>query len=126
MADTKPVANDNVPTFAGVMMLVLGFFNLIDGFALLHRGNMFEANYLVGNNADTWGWIMIVFAALQLIAGIKLMSSGTGKWLAISLSSLSMMLWFGLIFVSPFASLIGVGINFAIIMSVLSTEPLDA
>lgn len=118
---TTKVAPANVPSFAGIVLLVLGVFNIIDGFMLLNRGKYLDEVFLA-SNADTWGWIMIGFAALQLIAGLALLNSGGARWLAITVASVSMMLWFAMLFATPFAALLGVGLNFAVIANVLSTE----
>jgi hypothetical protein len=122
MSSTQ-VAPRNVPTFAGVMLLVLGAFNVLDGLWLIRRSNQFDDTAFHLSNADTWGWILIVFAVLQLVAGFRLTSgSGQGRTLALIVASVGMILWFGLLFAMPFAALIAIGINFTIIASVLSTE----
>lgn len=110
-------------TFAGIMFLVLGGFNLIDGFVLLQHASWVESTKFLTSNADTWGWVLIVWAILQLVAGVKLLNSGTGRGLAITLASISMVLWFLLLFVFPFASIVGTAVSFAIIASVMSSEP---
>jgi hypothetical protein len=104
------------------MLLVLGAFNAIDGFVLLQKARWFDDRFLA-SNADTWGWILLVFAVLQLVAGFKLLNSGGGRTMAIVVASISMVLWFGLLFALPFAAMLAVAINFSIIASVLSKEP---
>ncbi|MCB0880367.1 MAG: hypothetical protein KDC46_15450 [Thermoleophilia bacterium] len=118
---TTKVSPSNVPTFAGMVLLVLGMFNVIDGFMLLQRGR-YADELFIASNADTWGWIMIVFAVLQVVAGAKLLTSGQGRGLALSVACFSMVLWFAMLFATPFAALLGVGLNFAVIANVLSTE----
>lgn len=102
--------------------MVLGAFNVLDGLMLVRRSAAYpDAQFHIAN-ADMWGWILIGFALLQLVAGIKLWSStGEGKVFALVLASLGMVLWFGLIFAMPFAAIVGTAINFSIIASVLST-----
>lgn len=108
-------------SFAGLMLTILGIFNLFDGYAMLQKANYFEDKF-IASNADTWGWILIVWAVLQLGAGIKLMTSGGGRSMALFVSSVGMVLWFALLFVAPFAALIGTYINYSIIVSVLSSD----
>lgn len=110
-------------TFAGIMFIVLGGFNLIDGFVLLQHASWVESTKFLTSNADTWGWILVVWGVLQLVAGVKLLNSGTGRGLALTLACIGMFMWFLLLFVFPFASIVGTAINFAIIASVLSSEP---
>jgi hypothetical protein len=109
-------------TFAGVLLLVLGAFNLIDGFMLLDRSELFADAY-VFSNASTWGWILIVFGVCQFVAGAMLARGSGGRTMALTLAGIGMVLWFMLLFTFPFASLIGTAINFSVIASVLSTDP---
>jgi hypothetical protein len=122
MSSTTAPSTHGTYTFAGVMLLVLGAFNVIDGFALLQKAAWFEDKF-IASNADTWGWILIVFAIAQLAAGFMLLNGSGGRTMAITVASISMVLWFSLLFVVPFAALLAVGINFSIIASVLSTDP---
>lgn len=119
---TQSNSSENSLTFAGVMMLVLGAFNLIDGFALLQKGEYFDDRFLA-SNADTWGWIVLAFAVAQLVAGFMLLNGSGGRTMAIILASTGMVLWFMLLFSFPIAALIGCAVNFSIIASVLSSEP---
>ena len=103
------------------MLLIMGFYNLINGFVLLQKADWLEDRF-IASSADTWGWIVLIWGALQLIASFRLLSNGKGRMLATTLASVSMVLWFALLFVAPFASLIGTAVNFAIISSVFATE----
>ena len=107
--------------FASVMLMVLGVFNIVDGIALLQRSEWFEARF-IASNADTWGWIMIIFAALQIIAGVMLFRNSSGRGLGITLASIGMVIWFMLIFVMPFAALLGAALNFVVIAALIPTD----
>jgi hypothetical protein len=66
--------------FAGVLLLVVGFWNLIYGIAAIAQSHVFVANaHYVFGNLRTWGWITLIIAALQILAGIGVM---TGNQLA--------------------------------------------
>jgi hypothetical protein len=58
-------------TFASVLFIVLGIFNVIDGIAALAKHQVFvtTSNAQIVFNLTAWGWILIAFGALQLIAG---------------------------------------------------------
>jgi hypothetical protein len=74
--------------FAGVLLLVVGFWNLIYGIAAIAQSHVFVANaHYVFGNLRTWGWITLIIAALQILAGIGVM---TGNQLA---------RWFGIVVV---------------------------
>jgi hypothetical protein len=61
--------------FAAVILLMTGFFNIIDGLAALIKGG----NYFLFTNAGiqtfnltAWGWIFLVFGILQVCTGAAL------------------------------------------------------
>lgn len=58
-------------TFAGILAIVVGLFNLIDGLVALLR-----ADYYLGTDRDililnftAWGWIWLILGAVQMIIG---------------------------------------------------------
>jgi hypothetical protein len=77
--------------FAGVLLLVIGFWNLIYGIAAIAQSHVFVANahYVVGN-LRTWGWITLIVAALQILAGIGVMTGNqVARWAGIVLAGLN-------------------------------------
>src|SRR6185369_3913193 len=55
--------------FAGVLLLVSGFWNLIYGIAAIANSHVFVANaHYVFGNLRTWGWITLIIGVLQLLA----------------------------------------------------------
>ena len=55
--------------FAFVLLLVLSFFNLIDGIAAVANSHVFIANaHYVFGDLRTWGWITLIIGVLQLLA----------------------------------------------------------
>jgi hypothetical protein len=77
--------------FAGVLLLVIGFWNLIYGIAAIAQSHVFVANahYVVGN-LRTWGWITLIVAALQILAGIGVMTGNQlARWAGIILAGLN-------------------------------------
>src|SRR5438552_9731645 len=56
--------------FAGVLLLVAGFWNMIYGIAAIANSHVFAANaHYVFGDLRTWGWITLIFAILLLVAG---------------------------------------------------------
>jgi hypothetical protein len=77
--------------FAGVLLLVVGFWNLMYGIAAIAQSHVFVANahYVVGN-LRTWGWITLIVAALQILAGIGVMTGNqAARWAGIVLAGLN-------------------------------------
>jgi hypothetical protein len=66
--------------FAGVMLILVGAFNIIDGLAAI-SGSSYVADKLLFANLDAWGWFFLIWGILQVFAGIAVMR-GAG-WAAV-------------------------------------------
>src|SRR5690349_23340705 len=54
--------------FAGVLMLVAGFWNMIYGIAAIANSHVFVANaHYVFGDLRAWGWVTLIFAILLLV-----------------------------------------------------------
>jgi len=72
--------------FAGVLLLVVGFWNLIYGIAAIANSHVFVANahYVVGD-LRAWGWVTLIFAVLQILAGVGVMMGNQfARWFAVA------------------------------------------
>src|SRR2546423_4428270 len=78
--------------FAGVLLLVSGFWNLIYGIAGIAQSHVFVANaHYVFGNLRTWGWITLIFGILLLIAGGGVMvGNQMARWFAIVVLGLNL------------------------------------
>lgn len=77
--------------FASVLMLIIGFFNMLYGIAAIANSHVFVANahYVIGD-LRAWGWITLVIAVLQLIAaGGVLMGNQLARWFAVAVIGIS-------------------------------------
>lgn len=77
--------------FGGVLLLLLGFFNLLDGIAAVNHSRVFTANatFVVGD-LRVWGWTVIGLAVLMLLAGISVLRGGEwGRWFGVVVLSLN-------------------------------------
>jgi hypothetical protein len=77
--------------FACVLLLVIGFFNMIYGIAAIAHSHVFVANaHFVFANQRAWGWITLIIAVLQLAAaGGILAGSQLARWFAVALLALN-------------------------------------
>ena len=77
--------------FAGVLLLVSGFWNLIYGIAAIANSHVFVANaHYVFGNLRAWGWITLIFAILLLIAGGGVMAGNQmARWFAVAVLGLN-------------------------------------
>ncbi len=70
--------------FAGMMVLIVGTFNVIWGFVALVQDDYFVADELLMWSLNAWGAIHIVIGALQILAAVLIFSgSGAGAVLGI-------------------------------------------
>jgi hypothetical protein len=77
--------------FAAVLLLVVGFWNMIYGIAAIAHSHVFVANahYVVGS-LRAWGWITLIFAILQLVAGAGVMAGNQlARWFAVAVVGLN-------------------------------------
>ena len=64
--------------FAGIVLLMVGFLNVIYGIGALDGANVLvNDTRLVIDNLNTYGWILIVLGLVQLTGGFSLMVGGT-------------------------------------------------
>ena len=77
--------------FAAVVLLVLGFFNMIYGIAAIANSHVFTANahYVIGN-LRAWGWITLILSVLQLAAAAGILAGNQlARWFAVALVGLN-------------------------------------
>jgi len=57
--------------FAGVLLLLLGTLNFIEGFAAIGNAHFFTANahYITGS-LNTWGWVVLCIGVIQWLVGV--------------------------------------------------------
>jgi hypothetical protein len=77
--------------FAGVLLLVAGFWNMIYGIAGIANSHVFVANaHYVFGDLRAWGWITLIFAILLLIAGGGVMAGNQlARWFAVAVLGLN-------------------------------------
>jgi hypothetical protein len=78
--------------FAGVLLLVSGFWNLIYGIAAIAQSHVFVANaHYVFGNLRAWGWVTLIFAILLLIAGGGIMvGNQAARWFGVAVLGLNL------------------------------------
>ncbi len=99
--------------FASVLLLVIGFFNLLDGIAAIANSHVFigNAHYVVGD-LRAWGWTMTIFGALQLLAAAGLWTGNQlARWFAVAVVALNAIGQMFFIPASPFWSLMIIAVD---------------
>lgn len=77
--------------FAGVLLGVIGFFNLLYGIAAVNRSVVFvtDAGYVMWS-LRTWGWITMIIGALALVAAIGVfVGNQLARWFGVFVVSVN-------------------------------------
>ena len=94
-------------TFAGVMLIVLGFLDVIDGLWALDRADTRVNTLLYADKLGGWGWFYLILGIVLVLTGIGVFYAAQwARWLGIIVASISIIanaLWF---FTFPVQSLI--------------------
>jgi hypothetical protein len=123
-ATTRPtVAHEKLggwTVFAAVTLLIVGGFNLVNGFtSIQHAG--YYSNHVVYSNMTAWGWIFLIWGAIELIAGAATLAHHDwGRYLGVFLAGTASILWFFMIFAAPFAALVGVSVSVLVLFGLLA------
>jgi len=78
--------------FASVLLLVVGFFNLIDGIVAIAKSHFFvgNAHYVIGD-LRAWGWTVLILGALQLLVAAGVVTGNqVARWTAVVLIGLNL------------------------------------
>ena len=77
--------------FASVLLLVAGFWNLIQGITAIGRSHVYVANaHYVFGDLRSWGWITLIFSILMLLAGIGvLIGNQLARWFGVAVLGLN-------------------------------------
>ena len=77
--------------FASVLLLVLGFLNLIDGIVAITKSHFFvgNAHYVIGD-LRSWGWTVLILGVLQLLVAAGVVTGNqVARWTAVALIGLN-------------------------------------
>src|SRR6266702_2548033 len=77
--------------FAAILLLMVGFFNMIYGIAAIANSHVFVANaHYVFANLHTWGWITLIISVLQLLAAAGILAGNQlARWFAVAVLALN-------------------------------------
>jgi hypothetical protein len=106
--------------FAGIMMIVGGFFGFFEGLGALLKSGRFYANvstnYPYGSNVTTWGWIQLIVGLIVLLAGFYVLRGALwARIVGITLASLSAITNFFFIPFYPFWALMIITLDIFVI-----------
>jgi hypothetical protein len=93
--------------FAGIMLILVGALDIVNGlWALDHKNTAPNVQELMYANLETWGWIMLIWGIVVVIAGFLVFGrSQFGRWIGIIAASIAMIVNMTWIVAYPLASL---------------------
>ena len=94
--------------FAAIMLVVASCLSFIWGIAAVGSSHFFVANtHYIVSSLNTWGWITIVFGAVEALAALSIWRGGEfGRWFGICAAGLGALLAMMTIAAYPFWSLV--------------------
>jgi hypothetical protein len=93
--------------FAGVLLMLLGTLNFIEGIAAVSKSHFFvgNAHYVVGD-LKAWGWTVLIVGVIQGLAGLGiLIKNQFARWLGVAIAVLNSIAQLMFIPAYPFWSL---------------------
>jgi hypothetical protein len=99
--------------FAAILLLVVGFFNMLYGIAAIANSHVLVANahYVIGD-LRAWGWVTLIISVLQLAAaGGILAGNQLARWFAVALVGLNAIAMMFFIPAYPFWALVIIAVD---------------
>jgi hypothetical protein len=83
--------------FAGIMILIVGTFNVIDGLRAITNASQVESHFPNGNvqlpltnNLKTWGWVVLIIGAVMILAGFLIFAGNMfGRIVGVAVAGLN-------------------------------------
>jgi hypothetical protein len=87
-------------TFAGIMVLLVGVFNVIDGLRAITNASQIQSHFPNGkvelpltNNLKTWGWVVLILGAVMILAGFLIFAGNMfGRVVGVTVAGLNAIL----------------------------------
>jgi hypothetical protein len=94
-------------TFAGVLLLIVGTLNTIEGIAAIDQASFFVANtHYIAGDLKAWGWTVLFLGIGQILVGLGVFAKNQlARWAGVALLSLNAIAQLMFIPAYPFWSL---------------------
>jgi hypothetical protein len=107
-----PTVGTGWATFAGVLFLVAGVWNVVAGWAALVRKEYFSEASLLYHDLQVVGWVWLGIGVIQVLASYLIFARRPiGRVLGVVLAALSMLVWFFTIGAYPMWAMMVVAID---------------
>jgi hypothetical protein len=93
--------------FAGIVLIIAGFFDIISGLWALDNKDRAVSEILYESNLETWGWIYLIVGIVIVIAGIGVFQRAQwARWIGILAAMIGIVVEFFWMFATPGRSLV--------------------
>ena len=110
--------------FAGVIMLVAGFFNAIEGLVALLRHSYYQVpstGLVIKTSYATWGWALLISGVIVIAAGFGVMAGRTwARVLGVTLAVLNAVVNMGFVAAYPIWTTITIALDVLVIYALLA------
>jgi hypothetical protein len=111
-------------SFAGWLMVIIGSIDFFEGLIAVIRGQYYvlTPNQIVVFDLTTWGWIMMIWGIILLIAGFGLLSGqGWARWFTIIAGGLNFLLQLGFVggAIYPLWALTGLALTIVVLYALI-------
>lgn len=93
--------------FAGIMIMIAGFLNVIWGIAAIDGSSFFtdEGRYVIFTDLNAWGWFLLIVGVAQLFAAFSIWNRHEyGRWIGVTTASVNFVILLFTINAFPFAA----------------------
>ena len=111
--------------FAGMMMIITGLFNTMEGVVALARNEVYAVTprYIFAWDLTTWGWIHIIVGVLLTVAAVGLFAGTTwARVIAIVIASLSIVANFAWLPHYPVWAILVIALDVVVIWAVATWD----
>jgi hypothetical protein len=94
-------------TFAGILLLIVGTLNVIEGIAAIDKASFFVANtHYIAGDLKAWGWTVLFLGIAEIIIGLGVMARNQfSRWAGVTILGLNSIAQLMMIPAYPFWSL---------------------
>ncbi len=93
--------------FAGIVLIIAGFFDIISGLWALDNKDRAVNEILYESNLETWGWIYLIVGIVIVIAGFGVFQRAQwARWVGILAAMIGIVVEFFWMFATPGRSLV--------------------
>lgn len=120
---TRGMLSGGIAGFAGVMLMAVGCFQIVQAITALANDKFFVATdeYVFGLDITGWGWVHLVLGLLGLVIGIGILTRRTvGMIAGVALAFVNMIAEFAFLPHYPFWAILLIGFNVVVIWALFS------